>query len=178
MAHITAWVAKIKTLPQIHSTSPTPCGYILLAFAAHTASKPIQGFFLFNPLYVLALIFVKCSICLTIARITTTKALLIYNYFIMGLSIVSGFVTFVELLYICRPIATAWLKADGHCADDHIVISFAYFLSATSIVTDFSCSIMPTIILWNLQMDRRLKFAVGAILSFGFLYIYRLLQYC
>lgn len=36
-------------------------------------------------------------------------------------------------------------------------------------VTDFSCSILPFVILWNLQMDRKLKFTIAAILSLGFL---------
>lgn len=88
----------------------------------------------------------------------------------MALSTLSGFVIFVAVLSLCRPISAAW-TGEGHCASPNIIVQLAYFISVTAIITDFTCAIVPSVILYKLHMNARLKWTVAAILSLGFLLV-------
>lgn len=71
-------------------------------------------------------------------------------------------------LSICVPVSAAWTGI-GKCAAPNVLRCVAIYTTVSSIITDFSCSILPYVILWNLQMDKKLKFTLAAILSLGFL---------
>lgn len=57
----------------------------------------------------------------------------------------------------------------GATCDIEVIVATGYFVSATSLVTDFSCAILPSVVLWKLQMNKRTKISVITILSLGFL---------
>lgn len=116
----------------------------------------------------MTLIFVKLSISFTLLRIAEQAIIRWIMYFVMALSTLSGFATFVAVLSLCHPISAAW-TGEGHCADGDIVVKLAYFISATAIITDFTCAIVPSFILYKLHMNPRLKWTVAFILSLGFL---------
>ncbi|KAJ9622800.1 hypothetical protein H2203_006451 [Taxawa tesnikishii (nom. ined.)] len=126
---------------------------------------------MFTYFYIVALVFIKSSICVGLIRIAVQRPLAIALYIVLGLSIVSGFITEVTLLNLCHPITAGWDPdhAGGFCAPMNVLVGVSYFISVMSIITDFSCSIIPSIILWKLQMKRRLKLTVSAIPSLGFL---------
>lgn len=71
---------------------------------------------------------------------------------------------------VCHPIAATWDPTipGGKC-DVDVLVAAAYFVSAMSLITDFSCAILPAVILWNLQMNKRTKVSVVTILGIGFL---------
>lgn len=51
--------------------------------------------------------------------------------------------------------------------DYSIIQNISYFISASSILTDWSCAILPCIIVWNLNMKRKLKVSAAGILALG-----------
>lgn len=123
---------------------------------------------MFQSFYLTSLIFVKSSICFALLRIATNRGIRQFLYFIIFLSFCCGFITMVACLAICVPLSASWTGV-GKCAAPYVIKYVAVYTTVSSIVTDFSCSILPYVILWNLQMDRKLKFGLAAILSLGFL---------
>ncbi|THZ63492.1 hypothetical protein D6C85_08952 [Aureobasidium pullulans] len=123
---------------------------------------------IFQCFYLISLIFVKSSICFALLRITTSRVIRQFLYFIIFLSFCCGFVTAVACLAICVPVSASWTGI-GKCAPPSVLKCVAVYTTVSSCITDFSCSILPFVILWNLQMDKKLKFTLAAILSLGFL---------
>jgi hypothetical protein len=52
-----------------------------------------------------------------------------------------------------HPISTLWGEANGTC-NLQLNTDVSLFFSAIEILTDFSLSIMPAVLLWNIQMVR------------------------
>ncbi|KEQ98749.1 hypothetical protein AUEXF2481DRAFT_1584 [Aureobasidium subglaciale EXF-2481] len=123
---------------------------------------------IFQCFYLISLIFVKSSICFALLRITPNKQIRQFLYFIIFLSFCCGFVTMVACLAICVPVSASWTGV-GKCAAPNVLKCVAVYTTVSSCITDFSCSILPFVILWNLQMAKKLKFTLAAILSLGFL---------
>jgi hypothetical protein len=89
----------------------------------------------------------------------------------LTLSASYGFVAMMTVLLQCRPLKATWDPAAGSCSNGNIITNISWFVTACSITTDFACAVMPFVILWNLQMRKRLKFTIAAMLSLGFLYV-------
>jgi hypothetical protein len=51
--------------------------------------------------------------------------------------------------------------------DPQIVVATFYGYSAIACITDWTFSILPVFLVWNLQMDRKEKASVIAILATG-----------
>lgn len=96
-------------------------------------------------------------------------------YCLIGLAIANALYFFFILLLDCRPISYFWHQGDptakGSCLSTALLFAIAYVYSALTIVVDFSLGILPIMLVWNLQMNRRTKFAVGGILSLGAMYV-------
>ena len=92
-----------------------------------------------------------------------------YIFVIMALNILSTLIAFIALFCVCKPIAAALNPAlpGAKCSSVGVVISLGYFVSATSLTTDFSCAILPIFILWKVQMSKRAKVTVATILGVG-----------
>ncbi|THX06736.1 hypothetical protein D6D18_02816 [Aureobasidium pullulans] len=122
----------------------------------------------FECVYLASLIFVKLSIGFALLRITTHRSIRHFLYFIMTLSSISGFICMVAILSMCQPLSATWTGM-GKCAPPSVLKCVAIYLTVSACITDFSCSILPFFILWNLRMARRLKFTLAVVLSLGFL---------
>ncbi|KAK7943847.1 uncharacterized protein PG986_012960 [Apiospora aurea] len=123
--------------------------------------------------YAWSLPFIKCSICFSLFRITQERRHTIPLICIMVLATFSAILGFIAVIITCQPIAKNWdpvLQNDpdyGACMDYSIIQNISYFISASSIVTDWACAILPCFIVWNLNMKRKLKFSVAGILALG-----------
>ena len=119
---------------------------------------------LYNPILAL----VKTSILLFLLRLTGQKtnvrraiwALLTFNGFMM-------ITTFLLTVLHCIPIQENWdvKVVDAKC------MNFADFVTGTcsvSILTDALVLMLPTWIVWNLQIQKKQKLMLIAILSCGF----------
>ena len=91
---------------------------------------------------------------------------------IIVLSIIESLVTVVTVLSICKPIEAQWNPSAGKCAYVLVLMKAVYFISATSIFTDFSGAILPVVLLWSVQLNWKIKITIAGILSFGIVYVY------
>lgn len=126
-------------------------------------------------LYIWASAVTKISISVALLRLTVRKQHMIILYCLIGLTIANALYFFFILLLDCYPISYFWHQANplakGSCLSSTILLNIAYLYSALTIVVDFSLGILPIFLVWNLQMNRRTKFAVGGILSLGAMYV-------
>lgn len=111
---------------------------------------------------------VKTSIALALYRITNSKVIKGYLWFIIGLSIATSFVILGVLLSICSPFAGLWdytiTRSCAATAGQRINGVFI-FSTISAIVTDFSCAIIPYIIIWRLQMPKKTKILLASVLG-------------
>lgn len=132
-----------------------------------------QNLVVWQSTYAWCLPFVKSSICLSLFRITSEKNYRIMLWAVMILASISALIGFIAVVITCRPIAKNWdpvLQADpsvGYCLDYGIIQGISYYISASSIITDWACAIIPCFIVWNLQMRRKVKISVASILALG-----------
>ncbi|KAI0156828.1 hypothetical protein GGR57DRAFT_511177 [Xylariaceae sp. FL1272] len=126
-----------------------------------------KWFMFFQLFYVASTVPIKCSICIALLRINTRQ---VYKYILFGimiLSTIAAITTNVAVLAWCRPVSATWDKRTGSCGDPSLITNVSYFISASSITTDWLCAIMPALILWDVQLRFRIKASVGVILALG-----------
>lgn len=131
--------------------------------------------------------FAKISACLFLIRIVNKRPLIRFLCgLIAGLVIVNGAVT-VMLVTQCRPLHKVWdTHSKGECWSITVVRGFGYaaasefasLLSCTNnadkfivfaVITDFLCSGLPIVFLWNVQIKGRTKVALCLLMSMGLL---------
>ncbi|KAM0820084.1 hypothetical protein AB5N19_05903 [Seiridium cardinale] len=117
--------------------------------------------------YIVSLVFIKNSICITLLRVAIKRAHRWALYITIGLSTAVGLVGFVGMLTSCRPITAQWEAGTGTCAPRSTIIALNYVISAGAIVTDWACAVIPAFILWKAQMKRNVKLSVGIVLGLG-----------
>lgn len=121
--------------------------------------------------YISGSVFIKASICATLARIATQRR---YIYTLWGLVVVSVIATLVAIsavLVRCKPVAASWNPALGTCIDQSIIIALTYAVSVINVVTDWAVAVIPVFILWNLQMRKTLKKMIALVLGLGVLWV-------
>ncbi|TDZ61802.1 hypothetical protein CTRI78_v004085 [Colletotrichum trifolii] len=122
----------------------------------------------FQITYAWSLPFIKASICFTVFRITNRKRYRLILWSVMVASILSTTVGFIAVVAVCRPVSFTWDKSiDGHCAPSNIITSISYVISVLAIITDWTCAVVPTVVVWGLQMKSRVKASVCAVLGLG-----------
>ncbi|KUI70464.1 hypothetical protein VM1G_06004 [Cytospora mali] len=123
----------------------------------------------FQITYAWSLPFIKSSICLTMLRIITEKKYRIIIWLSMAFSVASAMIGFIAVVALCTPLEYYWDQSidGGWCAPVGIITGLSYFISAMSVVTDWTCALLPCVVVWNLQMKSRLKASVCAVLALG-----------
>lgn len=101
---------------------------------------------LFQLFYVISTVPIKVSICVAMLRIATQKVVRYILYTVIVLSTIARIVTDVAVLTWCKPVAATWDPDAGTCADASVITSVSYFISSTSILTDWTCAILPVYI--------------------------------
>jgi len=126
-------------------------------------------------LYVCASAVAKISIALALLRLTVKKSHRIILWCIIAVTISTGLMFWLMLLFDCHPISFFWRQVDqtstGKCLPKAILLNIAYLYSSLTILCDITLGIFPTFLVWKLQMNIRTKFAVGGILSLGAMYV-------
>lgn len=122
--------------------------------------------------YVVAVALIKSSVCVTLKRIASKSVpFLRYAIWVLfGLTWASFCVTFFGILTFCRPVEANWntklvLTGEATCADTETLIGISHTNTATSIVTDLGCIVLPGILLWKTQMPIKAKLQVLSLLS-------------
>lgn len=93
-------------------------------------------------------------------------------YTLLVITIATWITTFVGILLLCRPVSANWdaslvMTGKGECASMDSMIALSYTSTASTILTDMACAVLPAFLLWDMQMALRNKILVGVLLSFA-----------
>ncbi|OCL05824.1 hypothetical protein AOQ84DRAFT_412657 [Glonium stellatum] len=97
---------------------------------------------------------VKASICVSLLRITPSPVHERILWTLIVVSICSTIMACIVVFTTCRPMAYMWDKtiSGGKCNSLENIIALSYVVSGVNIVTDWTCAVVPAIILWDIQM--------------------------
>jgi hypothetical protein len=124
-----------------------------------------QLFYIAEYFYCVSAMFIKLSVAIALLRIAATRRTFIWGLWaLMVAVIVAALVFVIGIANICHPINTLWGKSNGTC-NLQLNTNVSLFYSAIEITADFSLSIMPAILLWNVQMKGRVKASVAIMLA-------------
>ncbi|TKA83957.1 hypothetical protein B0A55_00238 [Friedmanniomyces simplex] len=114
-----------------------------------------------------AICLIKISVCLLVLRIKNTKGLRYFLYAVMALLVVTTIIPIIALCIECRPIEGFWHRTIGHCHSPDFRIYSIYLQAAYSVLTDLLCSLLPILIVWNLQLALNKKVGVCVVMGMG-----------
>lgn len=110
----------------------------------------------------------KISIGIFILRIRNNKKLRIVLWTMITLLALSTFAVVVDLSVSCIPLRKLWEPTiPGTCSSLATAYTISYVQSGFAIVTDFLLTISPIVILWNVKIDKRRKWAICGLMSLG-----------
>ncbi|KAF5660279.1 hypothetical protein FHETE_9021 [Fusarium heterosporum] len=129
-------------------------------------------FIIWITVYVVAVALIKSSVCVTLGRIADTAApILRYAIWVLfGITWASCIATFFGILAFCRPIHAFWdptlvRQGKATCGGGEALIGLSHTNTATSIITDVGCVVVPGFLLWKTQMSIMSKMQVLCLLS-------------
>jgi hypothetical protein len=125
-----------------------------------------------EPLYVLCNMAIKASIAIFLLRICVTRVHKMIIWITISVTEIYSLFFFLLFVLQCRPTSLFWLRysstpPEGMCLDASVVAKAFYAYSAISCWTDWTYSILPVFLVWNLQMSRNVKISVVGILATG-----------
>lgn len=124
-----------------------------------------QLFYIAEFFYAACTVPIKSSICICLIRIAEARRAFIWSLWTLIALQFGGAVIFIITIgNICHPVTALWGETSGVC-DASLNSHISFFFSAVSIVTDLTLAVLPAILLWPIQMKRRLKFSVVVILG-------------
>ncbi|KAK4132203.1 hypothetical protein BT67DRAFT_386262 [Trichocladium antarcticum] len=135
-------------------------------------SNVIKGLhlnFITQPLCLVALCLTKVSVGLFLLRLTPSPKLRRFVIGTIGFTILSTTGNFLTVFFQCQPLAFAWDSSieGGKCIPPAHLKFAAFFNSSVAVLTDVTFALLPIPMLWNVQMNWRVKTAVAGILSLG-----------
>lgn len=108
----------------------------------------------------------KISIGYLLLRITVRRIDVLLVYGTMLITVLTGIVFFFVTLLQCRPISYFWDQdQSGECINVEVIIALTYLYSVFSVISDFTCAILPMFLVWQLNMDKRSKIALIPIMA-------------
>jgi hypothetical protein len=118
--------------------------------------------------------FIKASIAIMLLRLCVNKIhqTIVWATFII--TEVYSVMFFFIFLFQCLPSEYFWTQytgGKGKCMNPKILVDVFYGYSAISCAGDWTFSILPVFLVWDLQMGRREKISVIMILAVGALYV-------
>ncbi|KAJ4266240.1 hypothetical protein NW762_004221 [Fusarium torreyae] len=116
--------------------------------------------------YCLTMIASKISIGYFLLRITVRKLDVWIIYGVMAITVCTGVVFFFVTLFQCSPISFFWNQDQpGQCVNVEVIIALTYLYSACSVISDFTCAILPMFLVWKLNMGKKTKLALIPIMG-------------
>ncbi|KAM0323157.1 hypothetical protein ACHAQA_009007 [Verticillium albo-atrum] len=131
--------------------------------------KGLRLNFVTQPLCLIALCLTKVSVGLFLLRMTPSAK---FRYFIWGtiiFTILSATGNLLTVFFQCQPLAFTWDASipGGQCIPPANLKFAAFFNSSVSVLTDLVFALLPIPMLWNVQLNWKVKSAVAGILSLG-----------
>lgn len=110
----------------------------------------------------------KISIGWFLLRVATNKIHRLIIYGAMGATALSCAVFFFVTLFQCSPISYFWNEDQpGQCIDIEVIIALAILYSVFAVISDFIFAILPGVIVWKLQLQKRTKLLLLPLLAMG-----------
>lgn len=137
----------------------------------HMAEDSRMWLIIWMLVYICCLAVIKSSICITMLRIATSMRWFRWAVYVLLVTTwLTWATTFIGVLLLCRPIAGNWDltgKVGATCATMDAMIALSYTSTASTILTDMACAILPAFLLYSLNMKLKSKILVGVLLSFA-----------
>lgn len=128
-------------------------------------------FFVAELFYAACTALIKSSICVTLLRIADARRRFTWTLWAtLAAAAMAAVVFIICVANICHPITTLWGETTTGECNPHLNSSVSFFFSAIAILTDFTLAIVPVFLLWNVQMNVRVKISVILMLSLATLY--------
>ncbi|KLU91328.1 hypothetical protein MAPG_09849 [Magnaporthiopsis poae ATCC 64411] len=127
--------------------------------------------FISQPTCLVSLTLARLSICFFLLRFAPSKGYKWFLWFQIGLNIVVCIVFSLQSLLQCRPMEFIWnkdLPGGGECMAPSSLVLGGLINSSLTVVSDFALAVLPIPMLWNVQMNWRVKLSIISILSLGF----------
>ncbi|KAK3994270.1 hypothetical protein QBC44DRAFT_286477 [Cladorrhinum sp. PSN332] len=166
-AMIVMFVEMMIIIPQVGYGAGRHVQYIK---PAENVTKGLHLNFATQPLCLIGLCLTKVSVGLFLLRLTPSPR---FRWFVIGMivfTILSATGNFLTVFFQCQPLPLTWGDPnvkDGKCMPAANLKFAAFFNSSVAVLTDVIFALLPIPMLWNVQMNWRVKAAVAAILSLG-----------
>lgn len=111
----------------------------------------------------------KIAIGFFLLRVSVHKPhIWIIRIIIVGAA-VFGTAYFFIALFQCHPVSAWWNHGAGtkYCMTPAVIVGTTYAASVINSLADWTFGILPIFIVWDLEMARRQKIMVAAILAFA-----------
>ncbi|KAK7224357.1 hypothetical protein V2G26_012360 [Clonostachys chloroleuca] len=106
------------------------------------------------------------SVLVFLLRVIVKRIHLWIVYFVLGLNITSGVAFFFITLLQCKPVYAFWdREVPGDCLGMDAVIAVTYVYGACGIICDFTCTVLPMVIIWGLNMNKWSKWVLMPIMT-------------
>lgn len=133
--------------------------------AAQTA---LRYWFFCEIFYTITTSIFKIAIGLFLLRITIVRVHIWIIRFIMAVSAVVGIAYTLLVILQCKPISYWWDLNPNHtgtCLSASLVMNATYVVSALNSFADWTFGLLPIFVVKDLQMKRRVKIIVSAIIG-------------
>ncbi|PQE28884.1 hypothetical protein CJF30_00003908 [Rutstroemia sp. NJR-2017a BBW] len=147
-------------------------GQHLVNIAPENIPRAMQMWWTCEPLYVLANLFIKASIGIFLLRLCINKIHKLIIWTVLIVTEIYGLYFFLLFVLQCQPTSYFWNRyyldnRPGKCLGGNLVTNSFIGYSAISCWTDWTFSILPMFLVWNLQMNSRTKLSVVLVLAAG-----------
>lgn len=121
----------------------------------------------FQICHALCVPFIKASIAVALMRITDARKYRYPLYFVILASTVLCLAGWISLVSLCKPTAALWNPTLGKCGNYDPIVKISYVVSIVTIITDWTCAIIPFFVLRKLQVSMRTKILLLGVLGMG-----------
>ncbi|KAK7978280.1 Satratoxin biosynthesis SC1 cluster protein 4 [Apiospora saccharicola] len=121
--------------------------------------------------YTSSMITSKISIGMFLLRIAAKKIHQHIIYAAMCISVISGLAFFLVTLFQCNPSPYFWNRyvpgEPGSCVPSSVIIGLGFLYTSFSLISDFTFALLPAVLIWDLKLKQRTKFALIPLLAMG-----------
>ncbi|KAM7219675.1 hypothetical protein V8F06_004888 [Rhypophila decipiens] len=114
--------------------------------------------------------FLKISIALSLLRFGRSRWYRTTLWCLIGFTCIYTLFAFGTFLTFCQPISAQWDRSVPYkCYNRELYRDFGLFNAACNIFTDVAFATLPIPLIWSLQLQRRIRIYLIAILSGGYI---------
>lgn len=115
-------------------------------------------------------VLVKISISLFLKRLfLKSKRWRIFFWSFIAFNTITSLADAAAIFPQCTPIQLNWNKSiKGHCWSNEAINALGIAQGSIASATDITLSILPTVFLWNIKIEWRVKLGICAIMALGF----------